>query len=158
MAKIINMRTAVHNTDTLPVSHYWGLIKGIDRSQKLELATMIMESLRDEEAADRVQKEQEEQLKPYTIEELHARIAESERQIAAGQYQDFDEAMDEIEAELAREKKLKPYTMEEINAMIDESERQIAAGQYKPIEEVFRRWNMEDSDMVAEEETEYGAV
>ena len=42
-------------------------------------------------------------LKPYTIEEIHAMIDESERQIAAGQYHDFDEAMDEIEAELARE-------------------------------------------------------
>lgn len=38
-------------------------------------------------------------LKPYTIEELQARIAESERQYAAGMWQDFDEAMDEIEAE-----------------------------------------------------------
>lgn len=47
------MRTAVHNEEPLPVSHYWGLIKGIDRIQKLELATMIMESLRDEEAAMR---------------------------------------------------------------------------------------------------------
>ena len=47
--------------------------------------------------------EKEESLKPYTIEEIHAMIDESERQIAAGQYHDFDEAMDEIEAELARE-------------------------------------------------------
>ena len=42
-------------------------------------------------------------LKPYTIEELKARIAESERQYAAGMWQDFDEAMDEIEAELETE-------------------------------------------------------
>ena len=42
-------------------------------------------------------------LKPYTIEELQARIAESERQYAAGMWQDFDEAMDEIEAELEAE-------------------------------------------------------
>ena len=47
-----------------------------------------------------------EELKPYTMEEIHAMIDESERQIAAGQYQDFDEAMDEIEAELAREEEL----------------------------------------------------
>ena len=46
--------------------------------------------------------------------------------------------------------------MEEIHAMIDESERQIAAGQYKPIEEVFRRWDMENVNMVAEEGAEYG--
>ncbi len=45
----------------------------------------------------------ESDLKPYTIEELRERIAISERQFAAGQWQDFDEAMDEIEAELAAE-------------------------------------------------------
>ncbi|MBR3710344.1 MAG: hypothetical protein IKM99_05210 [Bacteroidales bacterium] len=42
-------------------------------------------------------------LKPYTIEELREMIAISERQFASGQWQDFDEAMDEIEAELAAE-------------------------------------------------------
>ena len=45
----------------------------------------------------------ESDLKPYTIEELRERIAISERQFASGQWQDFDEAMDEIEAELAAE-------------------------------------------------------
>lgn len=44
-------------------------------------------------------------LKPYTIEEIQEMIAISERQLAAGQWQDFDEAMDEIEAELAAEEK-----------------------------------------------------
>lgn len=44
-------------------------------------------------------------LKPYTIEELQEMIAISEKQIAAGQWQDFDEAMDEIEAELEAEEK-----------------------------------------------------
>jgi hypothetical protein len=48
----------------------------------------------------------ESNLKPYTIEELRERIAISERQFAAGQWQDFDEAMDEIEAELAAEEQL----------------------------------------------------
>lgn len=47
-----------------------------------------------------------EQQKPYTMEELHARIAQSERDYAEGRWQDFDEAMDEIEAELAREEEL----------------------------------------------------
>ena len=47
----------------------------------------------------------ESDLKPYTIEELRERIAISERQFAAGQWQDFDDAMDEIEAELAAEDK-----------------------------------------------------
>ena len=48
-------------------------------------------------------KSEEENLKPYTMEEINARIDEAERQIAAGEVQDFDEAMDEIERELAVE-------------------------------------------------------
>ena len=40
------MRTAVHNTDPLPISHYWGLLKGLDNSQKLELASMLIDSVK----------------------------------------------------------------------------------------------------------------
>ena len=42
-------------------------------------------------------------LKPYTIEELHARIAQSERDIAEGKGQDFDDFMRELEEEFAEE-------------------------------------------------------
>ena len=67
--------------------------------------------------------------------------------------------MDDFIASRRRSKEqLKPYTMEELHARIAESERQIAAGQCKPIEEVFRRWDMEHIDMVAEDEVEYGTV
>ena len=96
------MRTAVHDTEPLPVSHYWGLIKGIDRSQKIELATMIMESIRDEEAADRVQKEQEEQLKPYTMEEINAMLDEAEADFAAGKGIPHEEVMRRSREKLAR--------------------------------------------------------
>lgn len=41
--------------------------------------------------------------KPFTEEELRARIAESEHQLANGQWQDFDEAMDELEKEFTEE-------------------------------------------------------
>ena len=48
-------------------------------------------------------KQEEHSPKPYTIEELHERIAVSERQLANGEWTDFDEAMDEIERELDKE-------------------------------------------------------
>ena len=96
------MRTATHDAEPLPVSHYWGLIKGIDRSQKIELATMIMESIRDEEAADRVQKEQEEQLKPYTMEEINAMLDEAEADFAAGKGIPHEEVMRRSREKLAR--------------------------------------------------------
>lgn len=44
-----------------------------------------------------------EPLKPYTREEIHARIAQSEREIAEGHVHDFDDVMRELEEEFARE-------------------------------------------------------
>ena len=48
----------------------------------------------------------ETQPKPYTIEELRARIAQSERDSAEGRVYDFDDVMSEIEEEFAREEEL----------------------------------------------------
>ena len=42
-----------------------------------------------------------EQLKPYTIEELHARIRESEADFAAGRYTPAEEVMREMDEEIA---------------------------------------------------------
>ena len=46
-------------------------------------------------------------LKPYTIEELNARIDQSERESAAGLGQDSEEMFRELEEEFAREEQLK---------------------------------------------------
>ena len=48
-------------------------------------------------------KEQEQSLKPYTMEELRARIAQAEHDSAAGKGQDFDDFMHELEQEFAEE-------------------------------------------------------
>lgn len=50
-------------------------------------------------------RQEESSLKPFTIEEMYARIAESERQIAAGLSQDSEEMFRELEEEFAREDK-----------------------------------------------------
>ena len=50
--------------------------------------------------------QKQETLKPYTMDEINAMIDEGERQIANGEYQDFDEAMDELEREFAEEDRL----------------------------------------------------
>ncbi|MBR1550497.1 MAG: hypothetical protein IJ634_07680 [Bacteroidales bacterium] len=65
--------------------------------------------------------------------------------------------IDNFIADHRSQEELTPYTLEELNARIDESERQFAEGKCKSINEVFRRWDM-DVNMVAEEESEYGAV
>ena len=46
---------------------------------------------------------EEEELKPYTKEELNAIIDESERQIANGEVYDFNEVLRELEEELDNE-------------------------------------------------------
>ena len=53
---------------------------------------------------------QERQLKPYTKEELMARIELSEQQFDEGKYKDFDEAMAELEKEFAEEELMSEMT------------------------------------------------
>ena len=48
-------------------------------------------------------KKEEQSRKPYTVEEVHAMIDQSERDIDEGRIYDFDEAMDELEKEFAEE-------------------------------------------------------
>lgn len=50
--------------------------------------------------------DKEETLKPYTIEEIHAMIAESEADIAAGRTISHEEMMRQWEEEIAREEAL----------------------------------------------------
>ena len=47
--------------------------------------------------------DEEYSLRPFTMEELNARIDQAERDIAEGRVYDFDEAMDELEKEFAEE-------------------------------------------------------
>ena len=56
-----------------------------------------------EHLIEHAEKEEDPSLKPYTIEELHARIAQAERDIAEGRVYDFDDVMRELEEEFARE-------------------------------------------------------
>ena len=49
---------------------------------------------------------EEESVKPYTMEEINARIDQSERDSAEGKVYDFDDVMREIEEEFAFEEKL----------------------------------------------------
>lgn len=57
-----------------------------------------------EHLIEHAEKEEDEpSLKPYTIEELHARIARAEADIAAGRVTPHEEVMREWKEELARE-------------------------------------------------------
>ena len=94
MATTTTRRRASH-----PISHYWGLVKDMDDSQKLQLITMLAESVKP--AEDRKQESEEYSLKPYTMEEINARIDQAERESAAGLGQDSEEMFRELEEEFA---------------------------------------------------------
>lgn len=50
-----------------------------------------------------LQRHKQEQHTPYTVEELYERVAESEQQIADGQYKTAEESLNELEALFADE-------------------------------------------------------
>ena len=56
-----------------------------------------------EHLIEHAEAEEGETLKPYTIEELHQMVAESEREIAAGLCQDSEDVFRELEEEFAKE-------------------------------------------------------
>ena len=82
-----------------PISHYWGLVKDMDDSQKLQLITMLAQSVKP--AEDKKQESEEYSFKPYTMEEINARIDQAERESAAGLGQDSEEMFRELEEEFA---------------------------------------------------------
>ena len=77
------------------MSYYWGVVKDMDDSQKLELVTMLIESVRPAVAPP--------PMKRYTMDDINAMIDEAEREIAAGIGTPHEEVMREWDEELERE-------------------------------------------------------
>lgn len=64
-------------TTRRPITHYWGILKDLDDSQKLELVTMLIESVKPKVMAASP-------MKRYTMDDIHAMIDEAEAEISAG--------------------------------------------------------------------------
>ena len=89
--------TAEHSIATA-----WNEAKNLSNSQKLELVSIIIDSVRKQvrqTAAD----DEEYSLRPFTMEELNARIDQAEAEIAAGNVIDDEDVWRELEEEFARE-------------------------------------------------------
>ena len=71
------------------------MARNLNGSQKLELVSIIIDSLKTTVATQPLQ--------PYTMDEINTMIDQSEHDIAVGRVCDFDKAMDELEKEFARE-------------------------------------------------------
>lgn len=76
------------------MSYYWGVVKDMDDSQKLELVTMLIESVKPTVAQP--------PMKRYTMDEINAMLDEAEADFAAGKGIPHEEVMREWDEELER--------------------------------------------------------
>ena len=86
-----------------PMSYYRKMVQDMDDSQKLELVSIIIDSMRPAVAKGEVTDDEEYPLRPFTMEELNARIDQAEAEIAAGLGIDDEDVWRELEEEFARE-------------------------------------------------------
>ena len=110
--KKIMATTTARRRSAHPMSYYWSVVKDMDDSQKLELVTMLVNSVKPKVADDLTTEEMLEgyPYKRYTKAELNAMLDEAEAEIAAGGGIDDEdlrrEDEEEYERELAEEQKL----------------------------------------------------
>jgi hypothetical protein len=82
----------------------WNAVKGLDYSDKLELMTMIIESVKHDKADDITMEQMLEgyPYKRYTKAELNAMLDEAEANFEAGLGIPHEEVMREMDEEIAR--------------------------------------------------------
>jgi len=78
------------------MSYYWGVVKDMDDSQKLELVTMLVESVKPKMVAPPP-------MKRFTMDEINDMLDEAEADFAAGKGIPDEEVWREWDEELARE-------------------------------------------------------
>jgi len=79
--------TATERHSTHPVSYYWEMVKDMDDSQKLELVSIIIDSVKPAVAKSG----EAVHLRPYTMAEIDAMLDEAEAAFEAGDYLTQDE-------------------------------------------------------------------
>ena len=87
-----------------PIARVWKLTKDLNYSEKLELVTMLIDSVKPKNADDLTMEEMLEgyPYKRYTKAELNAMLDEAEAEIAAGGGTPHEEVMREMDEEIER--------------------------------------------------------
>lgn len=80
----------------------WNQAKDLDDSQKLRLIALLAESIKPAGANTKEADDEEYSLRPFTMEELNARIDQAEAEIAAGLVTPHEEVMREMDEEIER--------------------------------------------------------
>ena len=99
--------TTARRRTTQQIIKAWNAVNGLDYSDKLELVTMIIESVKADKAADMTMEQMLEgyPYKRYTKDELNAMLDEAEANFEAGLGIPDEEAWDDLEEELALQEK-----------------------------------------------------
>lgn len=97
--------TTARQRNTHPINYYWNVVKDMNDSQKLELITLLAESIKPQMTA-------EPPMRRYTMDEINAMLDEAEAEIAAGGGIPDEEAWNDLEEELAREEQQEPEMVE----------------------------------------------
>lgn len=85
------------------MSYYREMVQDMGDSQKLELVSILIESVKPAVGKAEKADDEEYSLRPFTMEELNARIDQAEAEIAAGKVIDDEDVWRELEEEFARE-------------------------------------------------------
>ena len=87
-----------------PIARVWKLAKDLNYSEKLELVTMLIDSIKPKNADDLTMEEMLEgyPYKRYTKAEINAMLDEAEAEIAAGKGTPHEEVMREMDEEIER--------------------------------------------------------
>ena len=98
------MATTASKRKAHPMSYYWDVVKDMDDSQKLELVTMLVNSVKPKVPDDLTMEEMLEgyPYKRYTKAELNAMLDKAEADFAAGLGIPHEEVMRELEEEFDR--------------------------------------------------------
>ena len=109
--------TTARRRSSHPMRYYWDMVKDMDDSQKLELVTMLIESVKPKLGEEMTIEKMLEEYphERYTMEDINAMLEEAEADIAAGRVIDDDtlwkEDEEEYEQELAEERRLQLETV-----------------------------------------------
>jgi len=121
--------TTARRRSAHPMSYYWSVVKDMDDSQKLELVTMLVNSVKHKVADDLTTEEMLEgyPYKRYTKAELNAMLDEAEAEIAAGggiddeDLRKEDEEFADMDKELYTPEEAYELTMKDIKAIYDDA-------------------------------------
>ena len=94
--------TTARRRTAYPMSYYWDVVKNMDDSQKLELISLLAESVKPSTSSSTEQLLEGYPYKRYTKAELNAMLDEAEAEIAAGKGTPHEEVMREMDEEIER--------------------------------------------------------